>query len=135
MCPKCNQPLRRVTANSGSFFMTCPNRVPARVQVQLRPGEKRSDHCGQTVHLVAVEGVALVTPISKAQFEIFRRSYPAAAEVYRQLGILPSRPLDTPKAIPEYPCSDCGTLTKLHDLYGGLCRTCKPQQAAQQVEA
>jgi len=123
MCPKCNQPLRRITANSGSFFMTCPNRIPSTQKPGARPGEKRSDHCGQKVHVLAGEGVALVTPISSAQFEEFTRIYASARHVYASLGIIATRPA-SPDEIPEFRCTGCGEVTKLYDLYAGVCRRC-----------
>jgi hypothetical protein len=108
-----------VTGNAGSFFLTCDNRVTV-------PG-KYPERCGQSVHVIAVEGVAIVTAVSKAEFQIFRRSYPSASDVYRKLGILPSRPNDSPRAIPAYPCIDCGTSTALYELREGVCPSCSGQ--------
>jgi hypothetical protein len=116
-CPKCQLPLRRVTGNSGSFFLTCDNRIPQ--------AGKFPEKCGQSVHVLACEGVAIVTPVTKADFQIFRRSYPSASDVYRKLGILPTRPHDSPRAIPEYACLDCGVTTKLYELRDGICRACE----------
>lgn len=122
MCPKCGQQLRRITANAGSFFMTCPNRIPAVQPKGIHPLEKRSDHCGQKVHVLASEGVAIVTPISNKQFDEFTRIYASARHVYASLGIIATRP--AAEEIPEYHCTNCGEPTKLFDLYAGQCRKC-----------
>jgi hypothetical protein len=120
-CPKCGLPLRRVAANAGSFFLTCDNKIPQQGRFPER--------CGQTVHVIAFEGVAIVTPVSKADFQIFRRSYPQAGQVYKKLGILPSRPNDSPAAIPEFSCLDCGTRTPLYQLREGVCPKCVSKTA------
>jgi hypothetical protein len=124
MCPKCNQPVRRISVNSGSFFMTCPNRISIDVKGG-RPGEKRSDHCGQKLHVLAADGVAFVAPVSEEAFRKYHRTYPTAATVYGELGIIVLTPRASPDEIPKYKCLGCGELTPLYDLYGGRCRaTC-----------
>ncbi len=128
LCPRCGQPLRRLDSVDGSFFMTCPNRVAVMRDGELRPreprqGERRSDHCGQTVHVVSMGGIAWVTPISKESFARYHRTYPTVAKVYGDLGIVvPSRPIAGEEEIPKHKCKGCGTLTPLFDLYGGRCR-------------
>lgn len=117
-CPKCDQPLRRVTAGHGSFIMTCPNRVNG----VITAGGTRSDHCGQTVHVLAAEGVAVVLPIDKKLFLKYQRAYPGAAIIYAEAGILPTR--IGPDGVPTHDCRICHTPTKLFDLYGGECRGC-----------
>jgi hypothetical protein len=67
-CPKCGLAVEAVAANEGSFFLTCDNKIPQQGRFPER--------CGQTVHVIAFEGVAIVTPVTKADFQIFRRSYP-----------------------------------------------------------
>lgn len=115
-CPKCNQPLRKVAANAGSFFLTCENRIEA-------PGQKFPGRCGQTVHIVAVEGIAAVAPVSKDQFKKWLRTYPIAVDVYAELGIVVTRPED-PREIPLHKCSSCQTDHPLFDMFGGQCRRC-----------
>ena len=119
-CPKCGQPIRRTTAAHGSFVLTCPNRTKG-----AAARDDRSEHCGQTMHILAADGVAIVTPISKEAFGRYRRAYPGGAQVYQDAGIIAAR--DGADAVGSFPCRECGTPTKLFDLYGGLCRdNCAP---------
>jgi hypothetical protein len=120
-CPKCNLPLRRLAANEGSFFVTCDNKIP-------KPSSF-PERCGQTVHVIAFEGVAIVTPVTKADFQIFRRSYPTASQIYKKLGILPTRPHDSPAAVPQFPCLDCAKATPLYQLREGVCGDCSAKAA------
>lgn len=117
VCPCCSHPLRRATGGSGSFYLTCDNRVA---------GKK----CGQTAHLLAAEGVVAVTAISKEQYERFRRTYARASTVYGEVGVIPTRPPAGADGIPEHPCVSCSTLTKLFDLYAGECRECRDKRSA-----
>ena len=125
-CPKCNQPLRRLTGARGSFLLTCPNRQ--RVE-QGRPLDRNAlagrDHCGQKLHVLAAEGIAFVIPISNSQFEQYRKAYPGAAQLYSDLGIIPTRP--GVEFVPSFPCLGCTTPTKLYDLRGGYCSECEPK--------
>lgn len=118
VCPRCSSPLRRATGGAGSFFLTCDNRTA---------GKK----CGQTVHLLAAEGVVAVTAISKEQYDQFIRTYARTRDVYMAVGVIATRPLDGPDSIPEHGCSGCGKSTKLFDLYGGECRKCVETRSAQ----
>lgn len=117
VCPRCGSPLRRATAGAGSFYLTCDNRVA---------GKK----CGQTVHLLAAEGVVAVTAISKDQYDRFRQTYARARTVYGEVGVITTRPQEGADAIPEHPCSSCGVPTKLFDLYAGECRKCRDERSA-----
>lgn len=117
VCPRCSYPLRRATAGHGSFYLTCDNRVA---------GKK----CGQTVHLLAAEGVVAVTAISKEQYARFKATYARACDVYREVGVISTRPSDGPSAIPVFACTGCGEQTKLFDLYGGECRSCRDKAAS-----
>lgn len=115
-CPKCLEPLRKVAANAGSFFLTCENRIAI-------AGKKYPERCGQTVHIVAVEGIAAVAAVTKDQFKRFLRTYPIAVDVYAELGIVVTRPAD-PREIPLHKCSSCQRDYPLYDLFGGQCREC-----------
>jgi ssDNA-binding Zn-finger/Zn-ribbon topoisomerase 1 len=117
-CPKCNQPLRRLTAAVGSFILTCPNRV----KIEAKGSEPRSDHCGQKLHVLAIEGIAIVLPLSRAQFEKFQRAYPGAAAIYAAIGVIPTRA--GAEYVPSYPCQACKEPTRLYDLHGGNCKKC-----------
>lgn len=122
-CPKCDQPLRRLTAGLGSFLLTCPNR--ARVVGRLdRSSLESREHCGQKIHVLSVEGIAYVLPLSNAQFEKYQKAYPGAASLYAELGIIPTRPGS--EFVPCYPCLQCSNPTRLYDLRNGYCRECKP---------
>lgn len=118
VCPRCAQPVRRVTGGAGSFYAHCDNRL-------------NGARCGQHAHLLAAEGAVVVTPISEDQYRRFKRTYPLARTVYRELGvtITPSRPPEGPDAIPEFRCSGCGVTTKLFDLYAGECRQCRDKRS------
>lgn len=90
LCPKCGKLLRRVTAGTGSLYVTCDNKLDNKLMNESR-------RCGQTAHLLALEGVVAVTPVSKAQFRLFAASYAPARVVYAELGIV-SEPLSEPRS-------------------------------------
>lgn len=118
VCPRCGHPLRRATGGTGSFYLTCDKKIEG--------GRK----CGQTVHLLAAEGVVAVTAISKDQYERFKSTYARARTVYGEIGVITTRPQEGPDAIPEHPCSSCLNTTKLFDLYAGECRECRDKRSA-----
>lgn len=99
--------------------MTCPNRI----SIEAQGGQKRSDHCGQKLHVLAAEGVAFVSPVSEDAFRKYHRTYPSAATVYSELGIIHLTSRRDPTEIPKHKCLGCGEETPLYDLYGGRCRT------------
>jgi hypothetical protein len=125
-CPKCNQTMRRLTGSQGSFYATCDNSVKI-----VTPGHNypRVEKCGQTVHVVAVEGVVFVTAISKEQYRRFKSVYARARDVYAEHNIITLSRADGHE-VPEHACSSCGTPTKLFDLYGGECRKCHGEKTA-----
>lgn len=122
-CPKCDQPLRRLTGSQGSFILTCPNRVKIGA---LKGGDVRSDHCGQKLHVLAAEGVAIVLPLSTEMFRKYQKAYPGAAKLYEDLGVIPTRP--GTDYVPSFACVSCESPTKLYDLHGGYCRQCEPSE-------
>lgn len=77
LCPKCGRPLRRITAGSGSCYVTCDSKLA-----------HEPHRCGQTSHLLALEGVVAVTPVSKEQFRRLSAQYAPARVVYAELGLV-----------------------------------------------
>lgn len=122
-CPKCNQPLHGLTAAQGSFILMCQGRVRLPVGVEVeRAALVERGHCGQKIHVLAMEGVAVVLPLSNEQFRRYQLAYPGAAVIYAETGVIRTR--DGAERVPAHLCRGCGDLTKLYDLYGGLCRDC-----------
>lgn len=113
VCPRCNQRFQQQASGGlGSFYLTCDNKTA------------ESKRCGQTSHLVAVEGIIAVVPISKEQFRRFRRMCARTSDIYIELGII-TRPRGyTGPYDPEHACLSCGAMTSVRDLYAGECRSC-----------
>lgn len=74
--------------------------------------------------VVAMEGIAVVVPISKEEFQTWLRTYPTALEVFGSLGVVVVRASDLEAKIPSFRCKSCGDLTGIHELFGGVCRRC-----------
>ena len=122
-CPKCDQPLFRLTGAQGSFITTCPNKLKVAPGRQLDHSALKSrDHCGQKLHVLAIEGVAIVLPLSNEQFAKYQKAYPGAAAIYAAVGVIPTRPGE--EYVPSHPCRVCRTVTKLYQLHGGKCAAC-----------
>jgi hypothetical protein len=67
ICPKCGKPLHKVHAGVGSLYATCDNTVGLR---NTSAGIRR-ERCGQHVYANgSPDGVAMVVPLSKAEFDV-----------------------------------------------------------------
>lgn len=129
-CPRCNQPIRKVACNSGSFFVTCENYLEiSSTQASRDPG-RRSPRCGQQMYIVALEGIAVVVPLRKDEFQKWLRTYPSALEVFVALGVVIDRGPEIEARIPVFNCKTCGDQTELHELYAGCCRRCSGMAVA-----
>lgn len=80
--------------------------------------------CEQTVHVVAIEWIALMASISKGQMHGWLRTFPSTLELYSAPGIVISRSGEPPAEVPRFPCKTCGDFQPLHGLFGGACRRC-----------
>jgi len=125
-CPLCGTPLRRLTSGEGSLAVTCDAKQAP------RPGERFGRACGQAFYAsIDGAGVAVVLPIDRHELEILtaRPVVPALRDALELIGILRRR---SPEAVPAYPCTRCQDVTKLTELYAGVCRRCaglKPSRA------
>lgn len=117
-CPKCDTPLRRLTAGAGALVATCDARQAP------RQGERFGRPCGQPFYASSsADAVATVLPLEKGELEILSAQgvIPTMRDALELLGLLRRR---SPVGIPSHPCSSCQTETKLTDLYAGHCRRC-----------
>ena len=127
MCPRCNHPIRRITSGVGTSYATCEERF----ERPLPGGGVVRDRCGQHVHILgAPEGVCIVTPISKAEYDALTQgNYRPAKALYRELGVVIAHDGVNGHLIPEEPCVRCKEATKTTDLYGSVCRWCRDRVA------
>ena len=84
-CPRCGELLRRMHIEDGSLYVTCDERQPD----PQHPGH--SKRCGQHSHILATDGVAIVTAITRAQFDQLAGKVKRPADVYAQLGVIERR--------------------------------------------
>lgn len=125
-CPRCEGVVRRVHTSLGSTYARCENRPKPG-----SPGALRGDaKCGQHLHILGCpEGVCVVTPISREEYQRFSSSsYTLARRFYVDVGaLLRSRDAVPDDTIPTHDCCACHEPTRLYDLYGGTCRWCRDQ--------
>lgn len=120
LCPRCNQPLARVTAGDGTALVVgCAHKLPA------VPGARFRASCNQHLYVIGHDfGGATVIPITQSEAELLRRDGRAAppVEALLLLGILRRRSAAT---VPEALCIVCETPRKRYDLFSGVCRWCR----------
>jgi hypothetical protein len=78
ICPKCGKPIRRVQAGVGSFYATCENTARLRNTAE----GLRAERCGQHVYALGTpDGLAVVVPITRAEFEVLTAGVLKASHV------------------------------------------------------
>lgn len=88
-CPRCRALLNRVRPVLGSLLASCNAKVDDSIKPRVASGRAR---CGQHIHILgAPEGVSIVVPISKAEFDAaLGAGVKVSRDSYREWGVMPN---------------------------------------------